>query len=283
MDRASTWPSTNRASDRSFAAQFASAANRAAVQPDPGCGSADPQPVAIRLSSDHGLNPSSLPRAALAAECQRWPSYVRGTRLSSNQTCVDSFGGLLAAGRAQRQDRRLCGRAGRTRGSAQVCARWDAALGNSRTPRSSSCSGRLSISLSMSGSMKSWTRSSAPEQPGWPSIASETSASLARDELRFREYMYSFLQRCARKNVSVIMTQEASELFGLTRLSEFGISHISDNVVLLQISQRRIRSEASHHRLKDPRQWSRPAVSRFEITTAEFTLGGRFLSDQSLL
>ena len=106
---------------------------------------------------------------------------------------------------------------------------------------------------------------------------------LARDELRFREYMYSFLQRCARKNVSVIMTQEASELFGLTRLSEFGISHISDNVVLLQISQRRIRSEASHHRLKDPRQWSRPAVSRFEITTAEFTLGGRFLSDQSLL
>ena len=54
------------------------------------------------------------------------------------------------------------------------------------------------------------------------------------DEMRFREYMYSFLQRCARRNVSVIMTQEAPELFGITRLSEFGISHVSDNVVLLQ-------------------------------------------------
>ena len=58
--------------------------------------------------------------------------------------------------------------------------------------------------------------------------------SACGDELRFREYLYSLLQRCARNNVSVIMTQEASELFGLTRLSEFGISHVSDNVVLLQ-------------------------------------------------
>ena len=54
------------------------------------------------------------------------------------------------------------------------------------------------------------------------------------DEIRFREYMYSFLQRCVRRNVSVMMTQEVPELFGITRLSEFGISHVSDNVVLLQ-------------------------------------------------
>ena len=55
-----------------------------------------------------------------------------------------------------------------------------------------------------------------------------------RDELRFREYVYSLLQRCARANVSVVMTQEVPELFGVTRLSEYGISHVSDNVVLLQ-------------------------------------------------
>lgn len=56
----------------------------------------------------------------------------------------------------------------------------------------------------------------------------------AGDELRFREYIYSLLQRCARAGVSVIMTQEVPDLFGVTRLSEYGISHLSDNVVLLQ-------------------------------------------------
>ena len=55
-----------------------------------------------------------------------------------------------------------------------------------------------------------------------------------RDELRFREYVYSLLQRCARDNISVIMTQEVPDLFGVTQLSEYGISHLSDNVVLLQ-------------------------------------------------
>ena len=80
------------------------------------------------------------------------------------------------------------------------------------------------------------------------------------DELRFREYMYSLLQRCARKNVSVIMTQEASELFGLTRLSEFG-SLTSRTMSCCSNFSRRIRSEARHHRLKDPRQRSRPADS----------------------
>jgi len=42
------------------------------------------------------------------------------------------------------------------------------------------------------------------------------------------------MQRCARENISVIMTQEVPDLFGVTQLSEYGISHLSDNVVLLQ-------------------------------------------------
>ena len=54
------------------------------------------------------------------------------------------------------------------------------------------------------------------------------------DESRFREYMYSLTQRCARLQISLLMTHEVPELTGLTRLSEFGLSHLSDNVVLLQ-------------------------------------------------
>jgi KaiC len=56
----------------------------------------------------------------------------------------------------------------------------------------------------------------------------------AGDELRFREYMSSLIQRCTRQKISLLMTHEVPELFGLTRLSEFGISHLCDNVVLLQ-------------------------------------------------
>ena len=39
--------------------------------------------------------------------------------------------------------------------------------------------------------------------------------------------MYSLLQRCTRRGVSVMMSQEVPELFGTTRLSEQGISHLS--------------------------------------------------------
>jgi circadian clock protein KaiC len=70
------------------------------------------------------------------------------------------------------------------------------------------------------------------------------------DEHRFGEYMYSLLQRCA-KNVSVIMTQEVPELFGVGRLSQFGISHFSDNVVL-------------------------PRIRHFEITREGLSLGDHF-------
>jgi circadian clock protein KaiC len=54
------------------------------------------------------------------------------------------------------------------------------------------------------------------------------------DETRFREFTYSLIQRLARKGVSVMFTLESPELFRISRLGELGMSHISDNVVLLQ-------------------------------------------------
>jgi circadian clock protein KaiC len=56
----------------------------------------------------------------------------------------------------------------------------------------------------------------------------------AGDEQRFREYLYSLTQRCARLQISILMTHELNYLFDQPTLSEFGISHLSDNVVLLQ-------------------------------------------------
>lgn len=53
------------------------------------------------------------------------------------------------------------------------------------------------------------------------------------DEVRFREFLYSLMQRCSRAGISLMMTMEVPDLFGFDRFPEFGISHLSDNVVLL--------------------------------------------------
>ena len=69
-------------------------------------------------------------------------------------------------------------------------------------------------------------------------IDSLTDLKLASpDEIRFREYMYSLVQRLSRQGVSVFMTSELPDLFHVSRLSEFGVSHLSDNVVLLQYTR----------------------------------------------
>jgi circadian clock protein KaiC len=54
------------------------------------------------------------------------------------------------------------------------------------------------------------------------------------DHTRFREYMYSLTHRFSRAGVSVFMTSELADLFTVTRLSDHGVSHLSDNVLLLQ-------------------------------------------------
>jgi circadian clock protein KaiC len=103
------------------------------------------------------------------------------------------------------------------------------------------------------------------------------------DEHRFREYMYSLLQRCARKNVSVIMTQEVPELFGVGRLSEFGISNVSDNVVLLQYLRGDSEVKRAITVLKTRGSAHDPRIRQFEITRAGLSLGDQFLPEQSLL
>lgn len=102
------------------------------------------------------------------------------------------------------------------------------------------------------------------------------------DEMRFREYMYSLLQRCARRNVSVIMTQEVPELFGITRLSEFGISHVSDNVVLLQFLRGNSEIKRAITVLKTRGSTHDPRIRQFDITSEGLSLGDQFLPDQSL-
>jgi circadian clock protein KaiC len=103
------------------------------------------------------------------------------------------------------------------------------------------------------------------------------------DELRFREYMYSLLQRCALRNVSVMMTQEVAELFGVTRLSEYGISHLSDNVVLLQFLRGDSEIKRAITVLKTRGSAHDPQIRQFDITKDGLCLGKHFQPEQSLL
>ena len=78
----------------------------------------------------------------------------------------------------------------------------------------------------------------------------------AADETRFREFVYSLVQRFSRLGVSIMMTFEVHDLFDAPRLSDSAVSHLSDNVVLLSYlkgqdsihrSMAVVKSRASHH------------------------------------
>lgn len=88
----------------------------------------------------------------------------------------------------------------------------------------------------------------------------------AGDEIRFREYVYSILQRASRMGTSIIMTQEVPELFGSRRLSEYGISHLSDNVILLQYVQGAASIRRQMAIMKTRASAHDPRVREFEIT-----------------
>jgi circadian clock protein KaiC len=113
-------------------------------------------------------------------------------------------------------------------------------------------------------------------------IDSLTDLQLASpDETRFREYMYSLVQRFSRQGVSLFMTSELPDLFHVRRLSEFGVSHLSDNVVLLQY----IRHGAAVHRaltvLKTRASRHEPEVREFRITPEGIVLGAPFAATRT--
>ncbi|OLD92401.1 MAG: hypothetical protein AUG84_01500 [Chloroflexi bacterium 13_1_20CM_4_66_7] len=98
-------------------------------------------------------------------------------------------------------------------------------------------------------------------------------ASAAGDTIRFREWMFSLIQRCTRSGVSLMLTQEVAELFHLNRISQDAISHLADNVVLLQYLREGAELARTVTVLKTRAMPHRPVVHRYEITNEGFTLG----------
>jgi len=97
--------------------------------------------------------------------------------------------------------------------------------------------------------------------------------SAAGDPTRFGEWMFSLIQRCTRAGVSLMMTVEVPELFELRRISDEGISHLADNVVLLQYVREGAELVRALTVLKTRAMAHRPLVHRYEITGDGFKLG----------
>jgi circadian clock protein KaiC len=92
------------------------------------------------------------------------------------------------------------------------------------------------------------------------------------DELRFREYLYSLLQRCTNQQISLMMSLETPALFGVSQLSEDGISHLSDNVILLQYVNRDAQLKRAVTVLKTRASTHEPDIREFKITPAGIVL-----------
>lgn len=104
----------------------------------------------------------------------------------------------------------------------------------------------------------------------------------ALDRVRFREYLYSLVQRCARRQVSVLMTLEVADLFHIQRLSDASISHLSDNVVLLQFLRESSRVRRAMTVIKTRASLHEPVIRQFQITSEGIVIGDEFAGDQLL-
>lgn len=102
------------------------------------------------------------------------------------------------------------------------------------------------------------------------------------DPIRFREYIYSLIQRLSRQGISVMMTMEVPDLFHLTRLSETGISNMSDNVVLLQFVRSESRVKRALTVIKTRASLHEPEIREYVINENGIELGPRFQDTEDL-
>jgi circadian clock protein KaiC len=74
------------------------------------------------------------------------------------------------------------------------------------------------------------------------------------------------MPRCADQQISLMMSQEIPALYGISQLSEDGISHLSDNVIPLQFVPQATQPARAVTVLKTRASRHDPAIREFTIT-----------------
>jgi circadian clock protein KaiC len=97
--------------------------------------------------------------------------------------------------------------------------------------------------------------------------------SAAGDPVRFREWVFAMTHRFTVQGISLMMIIEVPDLFQLQRISDHAVSHLADNVVLLQYTQEGPELARALTVLKTRAMRHRPVVHRYEITEKGFVLG----------
>ena len=96
----------------------------------------------------------------------------------------------------------------------------------------------------------------------------------AQDDTRFREFMYSLAQRLSRQGISLLTTYETPDLFTAGRLSEFVLSHLADNAIILNYYRDRGTMRRSLAAIKSRASSHDPAMRPFSIGPDGITVDG---------
>jgi circadian clock protein KaiC len=96
------------------------------------------------------------------------------------------------------------------------------------------------------------------------------------DKVRFKDYIYSMVNYFKTRGITIILTNEIPEIFGDFQLSEYGVSFIADNVILLRYVEVGGRMEHAISIMKVRGSRHSRDIRRFEITGSGIRIGGIF-------
>lgn len=93
------------------------------------------------------------------------------------------------------------------------------------------------------------------------------------NKVRFKDYVYSLVNQFKRLGITSLLTNEIPELFGSFTLSEFGVSFITDNVILLRYVEQGGQMSRALSVLKVRGSQHDKKIRQFEITSEGMQVG----------
>ena len=98
----------------------------------------------------------------------------------------------------------------------------------------------------------------------------------AGDLVRFHDLTYALVQSMVVRGVTLFLTAEIPDLFGTSYLSQFGVSHISDNVILLHYLREESEVKRAITVLKTRGSQHDTAIRQFSIDQTGLHIAGGF-------